>query len=43
MITQADYARLREINGCEDLKDLNATKSDGRHIEEVAQKLEIPE
>ena len=43
MITQADYAKLREINGCEDLKDLNATNSDGGHIQEVAQKLGIPE
>ena len=36
MITQANYGKLRKIKGCEDLGDLNATKTDGGHIQEVA-------
>ena len=42
MITDDVYDKLREINGCESLKDLNATQTDGKEIQEIAFKIGVP-
>ena len=43
MVTQDAYDNLRQINGCENLKDLNATKTDGGYVQEMARKLGVPQ
>ena len=43
MITDKDYSKLREIDGCEELEDLNATKTDAVHILNFAKGLGIPD
>ena len=42
MVTQDIYDNLRQIDGCENLKDLNATKTDGGYIQEMARKIGVP-
>ena len=42
MITDRDYSELRKIEGCEDLSDLGATKTDAVHIMNFAKGLGIP-
>lgn len=41
IITDKDYSQLRKVEGCENLSDLNATKSDSVHILNFAKKLGV--
>ena len=43
MITDKDYSQLRKIEGCEDLGDLGATKTDATHILNFAKGLGVPD
>ena len=43
IITDKDYSKLRKIEGCENLGDLNATKSDSVHIMNFAKALGVTE
>ena len=43
IISDKDYDRLRTIDGCKDLSDLGATKTDAVHIVNFAKGLGIPD
>ena len=43
LITENEYAKLRNIAGCETLTNLEATIPDGIHIMKIAENLGVPE
>ena len=43
LISEADYALLREVEGCDHLNDLRATITDNQHIHAMADSLGIAE
>ena len=42
LITENDYSELRELDGCKDLGDLDATIKDSKHMINMADALGIP-
>ena len=43
LITEHEYGKLRTIEGCGTLSNLNATVPDGKHIMKIAENLGVPE